>query len=78
MFKKGRIPVSSRALLQRINRILANEGEIVKKARSRAETTVGEYFRIDIQGNYVVGTHIDLEELGRKIDALHSFEELVD
>jgi hypothetical protein len=78
MLKEGKLPVSRRAVLQRINNRLAKDGEIVKKARARVETTVGEYFRLDVQRNYIVETHVDIEELGKELGALHPFEALTE
>lgn len=73
---KGKtVPVSLRALIQRINRKLAAEGECLKKARSaKAQQDLGDYYIIEISRNLVFGKDVDLEQLGRKIGALKSWE----
>jgi len=49
------VPVSERALIQRINRALAKEGEKLKKARGvRTILSVGDYYILDIQRNFIV------------------------
>jgi len=75
---KQLVPVSERALLQRINRKLAPDYEQVKKSRpSRFSDTLGEYYRIDMECNFILQTHEDIEKLGRKLRALDPWEELV-
>lgn len=71
------IPVSERALVQRINRKLKETGEQLKKCRSnRWRGELGDYFRIDISRNAIVDKHIDLEECGRETGALALSERL--
>ena len=44
MAKRTTIPVTTRALIQRINRKLKPEGEVLKVSRPRAVSYVGQYF----------------------------------
>lgn len=80
MVKKAgtKAPVAERALLQRINRALVKEGEVVKKTRpgSRLEQDVGEYYGVDTGRNFVSRKHVDLEALGRELGVLADWEAL--
>jgi hypothetical protein len=52
MAAKQRAPVSMRALIQRINRKLRHNGEVLKIARGsrgEAEADVGRYFIVNIK-----------------------------
>jgi hypothetical protein len=73
----GLIPVSERALLQRINRKLAKSGEMVRKSRTeRLRLDVGDYFLVDTNKNAVVGHSVNLEEKGRELGVLSQWERL--
>ncbi len=76
MAKKSdvKVPISERALVQRINRKLADEGQLVKKARERVATTLGDYFVVDLTSNAVMDQDVDLEKLGRELKVLHDYE----
>ena len=51
MTKHKGVPVSERALIQRINRKLASDLEVLKTARGRrAEFDLGRYYVIDLRG----------------------------
>ena len=69
------IKVGRRALIQRINRRLEAEGEILKVARGeRQRQEVGDYWILDFQKNSIVATNVDLEVLAREVDALQPWE----
>jgi hypothetical protein len=69
------VPVTMRALLQRLNRKLASQGELLKKARSaRASAEVGDYYVIHVNKNVLMRKHVDPETLGRKLGVLQSWE----
>ena len=77
--------VSERALIARINRKLAKQGEQLRRARATRDgnhlipdNNLGWYFIIDVNRNFIVHTHIDLELLGRELDALANWEKLDD
>jgi hypothetical protein len=78
-----KVAVSPRALLQRINRALAGDEEMVRKSRPRIiegqtyyDHNVGEYYRIDFNRNFLVEPHVDLESLGKKLGVMHEWEAL--
>lgn len=75
--KKQTVPVTERALLQRVNRALANEGKQLQKARGgTARLELGDYYTVNVQRNFVVQKDVDLEELGRKLNSLRPYESL--
>jgi hypothetical protein len=75
---RPRVPVSERAVTQRINRKLAASGEKLQKCRSdRWRHDVGDWYVIDVDRNLVLHKHVGLEELGRKLGVLHEYENLV-
>ena len=66
-------PVSMRALIARINRKLAAEGEVLKAARSeRAASSVGLFFIV--RGNRIASEQVDPEALARKLGVLSEWE----
>ena len=71
-----KVLVNARALLQRINRKLAEDQECVKKTRGVAIRDLGEYYRLDLFKNRVMETDVDIEALARKLGVLHEFEAL--
>ena len=79
MAKATKVPVSQRALIQRINRALAKENEALKAARSeRDRQQLGNYFVIDLHRNTVQAQHVDLEALARELGVLKPYEALAD
>ncbi|HKB36319.1 MAG TPA: hypothetical protein VKD72_07695 [Gemmataceae bacterium] len=75
--QKAGVPVSTRALVQRINRKLKQDDERLKKCRSRRwEDRLGEWYRINVASNFIVQTHVDLEALGRELGVLEAWERL--
>ena len=73
-----KVPITERALIQRINRKLKEDDRIMKAARAgtRAEQEVGRYYLINSR-NHVVDGHCDLEEYGRDLGVLAPYEKLV-
>jgi hypothetical protein len=70
-----RIPVSRRALYQRIDRQLAKRGQRLKAYRTSREST-GYYFIVDVRRSVVVREQFrGLEALGRKLRVLAPWEE---
>lgn len=69
--------VSPRALLQRINRALVKEGEVVKVTRGeRWRGDLGDHYIVDTNLNAVIARHCDLEALGTELGALKDWESL--
>ena len=72
--------ISERALIQRINRYLEKEeGQLLRTCRenSRSYPSLGRYYIIDINRNFVVSTHEDLENLGRDLKVMSKHETLI-
>lgn len=78
--KTKKVPVSRRALVQRINRALKKDRENLKtcSSNSRSYNTLGEYYIIDLGTNCIIHTDVDIEAVGRKRDILKQWEILVD
>lgn len=72
------VPVTIRALVQRINRKLAADGEILKASRGeRARKDLGEYFVLNVRAGTVTKPAADPEGLGRRLGVLRTWEHLV-
>lgn len=75
--KGTRLAVSERALIQRINRKLKEDGQQVRTTRSeRMERQVGRHFIVDLTQNLITQQNVDIEALGRKLKVLQDWEEL--
>lgn len=73
------VPVTMRALLQRINRALEKDGRVLKTTRGqRAEIELGRFYTIDARRHVVVDKDVDPEALARKLGALKRYEHLED
>jgi hypothetical protein len=71
------VPVTARALFQRVNRKLAEKGQRLNKSRSNAaRAEVGEYYVIDTSGAAVARHHVNLVELAREVGAIEAWERL--
>lgn len=71
------VPVSSRALVMRIQRALP-AGERLRKSRegSRWQAELGDYFIVSY--NTVTAGHVQLDKLARKLGCMAAFERLED
>jgi hypothetical protein len=75
MTKGKTVPVTMRALIQRINRKLAKEGKALKAARGEsARQQMGNYYVIDVNQNFLVRDHVDPEAEGRDLGVLQPWE----
>lgn len=72
--KHPQVPVTRRALFQRVNRALAKKGERLRTYR--AGRSLGKLFIVDVNRARIVREHCDLEEIGRELGALEPFERL--
>jgi len=73
--KVRKVLVSRRALIQRINRRLdARQEKLCVTRGQRMRMDVGDYYVVDYNRNFVVASHVDLEEWGRELDALKGYE----
>ena len=74
---KNKVPVTQRALIQRINRAL--DHEVVKVSRGmRARIDCGEFYAVDVSTNAISAKDIDLEKWGRDLEVLKPYEELAE
>ena len=75
MAKHKTVPVSVRALIQRINRNLAKDQKQLKSTRGdRWRNELGDYYIIDENLNAVIEKHVTLEVLGRDLCCLSAWE----
>ena len=73
--KRVTVPVTMRALIQRINRKLRADDELLKTARGpRAASSVGRYFICDPRRNSITRQRVDPEALGRELGVLAAWE----
>lgn len=72
-------PVTQRALLARVNRKLAADGQRMKQARqgTRAHQDLGDFYVIDLSRNALEASHCDLETWARDMGAMAPYERLV-
>ena len=77
MAKKKKKAVPLRLVVQRINRKLAANGQILIKATlwMRMKLDYGDYYVLDLNGK-VMDTHIDPEKLARRLRMLKEEEEV--
>lgn len=74
-----RVPVSIRAVIQRINRKLAPVDEQLKTSRSeRFRQELGDFYIVNLRLNAVTRMGVALEKLGRELDALKEWETIAD
>ena len=76
MANKTGVPITVRALTQRINRALEGNNQALKAARGLARLQLGHYYVLDTGKNEVARKDVDIEKLGREIGALKDFEKL--
>lgn len=78
MPKEKKVPVTRRALMQRINRQLRNlDRRLIVRRGIKAWTEMGEYYIVDEKRGEVVRNDIDdLEEVAREIGVLKPWETL--
>ena len=81
--KVTKVPVSTRAVVARINRKLAEVDEVLRRSRPHYvegrpfyDQNVGEFYRVDTRRNFLVQGHVDLEALGRELEVLKGYEAL--
>ena len=71
----SKIPVSRRALVQRINRRLLKDGQVLWKTRGRTvPAACGEWTVVHWRSHLVERTHVDLVALARELDCLAGWE----
>jgi hypothetical protein len=79
MSTRQTVPVTTRALIQRINRKLAPQYRQLKVARGEKwRNEVGDYCILDADRNIVAETHVDVVALARELGAMQAWESKVD
>lgn len=70
----GKKTVSERAVIARINRALAKDGEALRKTRadSRWKSDLGHYYIV--KNNFITSKHYNLGELARELNVLKPWE----
>jgi hypothetical protein len=75
--KYNYVPLSPRAVIQRINRALLKQGEVLRASRGwRAQMDVGHYFLVDIDKNFIVRKDVDLERMAKELGVLKPYEKV--
>jgi hypothetical protein len=77
---KATVPVTERALLQRINRKLGKELESVRATRNIPlhDPSFGKYMRVDVNRNLIIDRDVDLSDLGRELKVLAPWESVIE
>ena len=76
---KAKAPISVRAVIQRINRKLKQDNEMLKATRGdRWRHELGDYYIANFARNFIVGKHVDPEALGRELGVVEQWEEVRD
>jgi len=71
--------ISRRALLQRINRALASDNQVLKATRGEFDRPdLGDYYIVDLGSRRVSRKKLDPVKLGRELGVLRDYEQLLD
>jgi hypothetical protein len=85
-----KVQISERALLQRLNRKLAEADEVLKKTRPVYDVAggdterlrpifdhnLGEFYTVNTRRNVVSATHVDLRTLAKEYGVLKAWEDV--
>ena len=71
------VPVTLRALTQRINRKLRHDDQRLRTARRGWFSDLDHYYVFDFKHNGIVKRQVDPEELGRDLGVLKDYELLL-
>jgi hypothetical protein len=79
--KNIKTTVSIDTVIKRINRVLEREhpGEFlrIKKARaSRAQQSLGDFYLLNGNRNFIIDHHLDLDQIAKQYKVLESFEQI--
>jgi hypothetical protein len=79
MAKQTKVPVTKRALVQRINRKLLERHEQLLTARGEnARAELGDFYIVGTHAGGVTDKHVEPEKLGRELGALKPYEVLAE
>jgi hypothetical protein len=73
--KRTKVPVGERALLQRLNRALAKDGQKICKSRG---SELGPYYTVDLARGAVVTKELDIIRFAREVGILREWEAVAD
>jgi hypothetical protein len=77
--KPSKVGVTTRAVIQRINRKLADQDEALKTARSeRMRQQVGDYYVLDLRINGILHHDVDPAAMAREMGLLKAWERVID
>jgi hypothetical protein len=71
-----KIPVSRRAVTQRVNRALRKDGKVLKGRPGRGPK--GRYYIVSLARNVVLEHDVDPEAIGRELGVLFPYEKVRD
>ena len=74
--KMSRALVTKRAIVQRINRALAREGQKLIARRGKWRSELGDFYIVDVIRNAITNEYVDLEDCGRGLKVLAEWEQL--
>jgi hypothetical protein len=72
----AKVPITKRALLQRLNRVLKPSAKLLKKAKATQARLMGEFYVVDTKRNAIAQKKVNVEKLGRKHKVLAPWEEV--
>jgi hypothetical protein len=79
MGKGKQVGITMRALVQRINRKLAQQDEVLRAIRGeRAKQDLGDYAVINISRNSVSRHDVDVVALAKELDVLKKWERVIE
>ena len=79
MTKAKKIGVTMRSVIQRLNRKLAADDEVLKVARGeRMRQELGDYYVLNVRMNGVMHHDVDPEAMAREMGALKVWERVIE
>ncbi len=70
------VPVTTRAVLQRVNRALSAHDRRLCVARGKSTTHVGRFYLLD--GDQISDTHVELDGFARDLGVLRVYERVAE
>lgn len=79
MFRHVPQQIGRRALVSRINRALAKQGQALRRCRERSRwhRDLGDYYAVALGSNAIADTRVDPEAKGRELGVLRTSERMV-
>jgi hypothetical protein len=73
-----KVPVTERAIVQRLNRRLAHDYESIKTPRGeRNLQSLGRFYLLNTYQNWIMKTHIDPESFARDLGVMAPWEVVI-